>query len=208
MKTNDQILTIKSAVLYILKSFPNGVDNVKLYKLMYFAQQEHLCRFGRVIFDDTFKALPLGPVPSFTQKAFEYQIRLHDSEAHKHDEATEEITESMKQFCQSFQVYKATNEKGKLVTRISSSEQPDLDELSKSDIECLDKIVNEYKHMSAYDLAKKSHEDQAWLDTREKMKEDPEMYRITSIEILKSANATPAMIDYVKENMQIMDALS
>lgn len=208
MKTNDQILTIKAAILYILQSFPHGMDNVKLYKLMYFAQQEHLCRFGRVIFDETFKALRLGPVPSFTQKAFEYQIRLHDNHAHKHDETSEEITESMKQFCQSFQVNKVTNEKDKLVTRISSSDQPDLDELSKSDIECLDKIINEYKDTSAYDLARLSHKDQAWLDTREKMKEDPEMYRITSIEILKSANASPEMIDYVKENMQIIDALS
>lgn len=196
MKTNDQILTIKSVILYILESFPKGIDNLKLYKLMYFAQQEHLCRFGRTIFDDTFKALHLGPVPTFTQKAFECHIM------------NDEMTENMRQFCQSFEVTKVSNDHNKQVTRISSTDKPDMDELSKSDVECLDNTIKKYGKMTAYALSDLSHGDQAWKDTREKMKEDPEMNRITSVEILKAANASPEMIDYVKENIRIMNALS
>ena len=40
MKTIDQILKIKAVVLYILKAFPEGVDYIHLFKVMYFAQQD------------------------------------------------------------------------------------------------------------------------------------------------------------------------
>lgn len=39
MKTIDQILKIKAVVLYILKAFPEGVDYIHLFKVMYFAQK-------------------------------------------------------------------------------------------------------------------------------------------------------------------------
>ena len=42
MKTIDQILKIKAVVLYILKAFPEGVDYIHLFKVMYFAQQDQL----------------------------------------------------------------------------------------------------------------------------------------------------------------------
>lgn len=42
MKTKDQILKIKAVVLYILKAFPEGVDYIHLFKVMYFAQQNQL----------------------------------------------------------------------------------------------------------------------------------------------------------------------
>ena len=42
MKTIEQILKIKAVVLYILKAFPEGVDYIHLFKVMYFAQQDQL----------------------------------------------------------------------------------------------------------------------------------------------------------------------
>lgn len=39
MKTIEQILKIKAVVLYILKAFPEGVDYIHLFKVMYFAQK-------------------------------------------------------------------------------------------------------------------------------------------------------------------------
>ena len=46
MKTIDQILKIKAVVLYILKAFPEGVDYIHLFKVMYFAQQDQLKEYG------------------------------------------------------------------------------------------------------------------------------------------------------------------
>jgi hypothetical protein len=41
MKTVSQIKKIKAALLYILKDFPEGIDCIKLFKILYFAQREH-----------------------------------------------------------------------------------------------------------------------------------------------------------------------
>lgn len=46
MKTIEQILKIKAVVLYILKAFPEGVDYIHLFKVMYFAQQDQLKEYG------------------------------------------------------------------------------------------------------------------------------------------------------------------
>ena len=52
---------IKAVMLFILKSFPSGVDFIKLYKIMYFAQKKFLSQYGKIIFDDSFVAKKLGP---------------------------------------------------------------------------------------------------------------------------------------------------
>ena len=64
MKTIDQILKIKAVVLYILKAFPEGVDYIHLFKVMYFAQQNQLKEYGLPIIYDTFVARKHGPVPA------------------------------------------------------------------------------------------------------------------------------------------------
>ena len=72
MKTSDQISKIKATLLYILNHFPQGVDYIKLFKILYFAQQDHLVKYARPIVEDSFCALKHGPVPSFTYKALQY----------------------------------------------------------------------------------------------------------------------------------------
>lgn len=66
MKTIDQILKIKAVVLYILKAFPEGVDYIHLFKVMYIAQQDQLKEYGLPIIYDTFVARKHGPVPALT----------------------------------------------------------------------------------------------------------------------------------------------
>ena len=62
MKTIDQILKIKAVVLYILKAFPEGVDYIHLFKVMYFAQQDQLKEYGLPIIYDTFVASYNPPI--------------------------------------------------------------------------------------------------------------------------------------------------
>ena len=57
MKTIEQIQKIKAVVLYILKQLPQGVDYIHLFKIMYFAQQEHLVIYGLPLLDDTFVSI-------------------------------------------------------------------------------------------------------------------------------------------------------
>ena len=73
MKTSDQILKIKSTILYILEKFPEGIDYIRLFKIMYFAQRQHLVVYGTPLMEDTFVARKLGPVPAFSYKVMKYK---------------------------------------------------------------------------------------------------------------------------------------
>ena len=42
MKTKEEIKKIETVVLYILREFREGVDYIKLFKIMYFAQKDYL----------------------------------------------------------------------------------------------------------------------------------------------------------------------
>ena len=52
MKTIEQIKKIESVVLYVLRNFPEGVDYIKLFKIIYFAQKEYLANYGKVLCTD------------------------------------------------------------------------------------------------------------------------------------------------------------
>ena len=60
MKSQEQINKIEAVVLYILQHFKEGLDYIKLFKIMYFAQREYLATYGLTIAEDTFKARQLG----------------------------------------------------------------------------------------------------------------------------------------------------
>ena len=49
MKTTDEIKKIEAVVLYILREFKEGVDYIKLFKIMYFAQKDYLLKYGKVL---------------------------------------------------------------------------------------------------------------------------------------------------------------
>ena len=71
MKSPVQIAKIKAVILYVMQSFPDGVDYIKLFKILYFAQQNHLVKYGKVLVDESFRAVKHGPVPAYTYKALQ-----------------------------------------------------------------------------------------------------------------------------------------
>jgi len=186
MKTNNEISKIKASVLYILNSFEEGVDYIKLFKIMYFAQQDNLVKYGKPIFNETFHALKHGPVPSFTYKC----IQILDGRL----ESIEELNEFNKSF-------KVSNSK------VFKIEQPDMDELSKSDLKSLNKAIEKCKDIDSYDLSDLSH-DKAWSDAYSRAQDDPEKDRISLIEIAKSGEAEEDMIKYIRDKEQLKRALS
>ena len=44
------------------KQFATAIDEIKLQKLLYFIQREHIIRFGTPMFDEQFRAWKYGPV--------------------------------------------------------------------------------------------------------------------------------------------------
>ena len=93
MKTRYEINKLKALILYILKESGGTLDFITLFKKMYYVQQRYLVTYGKPAFSDKFRAVKLGPVPSFTYKVFR---SLLDEDTH--------VSEEMKAFSQAFQV--------------------------------------------------------------------------------------------------------
>jgi len=188
MKTVDEILKIKATVLYVLKKFLDGIDYIKLFKILYFAQQHHLVIYGKPIFNDTFQALKHGPVPSFSYRCF------------KNLEKGELINDDVKSFTNSLDI----NKESKLIFGL---EEPDLDELSKANIRSLDYIIEKYKNFSSNELSELSH-DEAWAKALKRAKKNSEDNRIFIIDIAIAGGADKDMVKYIKEIQNIKKVLS
>ena len=185
MKTSIQIAKIKAVVLYIMQSFPQGVDYIKLFKILYFAQQDHLVKYGKVIVEDSFKALKHGPVPTYTYKA----LQIAEGKPLKGD---------FDEFLAGIKV------RGK---KVYATVTPDMDYISGADKRCLDAAIAKYKDTDPYDLSDLSH-DSAWKEATARIQDDPQKNFITLIDIARAGKATKEMVDYIREKQIIKNALS
>jgi uncharacterized phage-associated protein len=159
----------QATMLYI----SNKVEDknfLKLFKILYFADKKHLAKYGRQVVWDKYIAMSHGPVPSRIYNCFK---------AIRGDEP--KISE-YKDFYHSFEVHDRF-----CVTPLA---EPDMDELSKSDIECLDWSIGENENLSFGRLSKKSH-DRAW----KKASKDDTM---DFFEIAKAGKASQELIAFMK----------
>lgn len=184
MKTPDQIKKIKAVILYIMQSFKEGVDYIKLFKILYFAQRDHLAKYGKVIVDDSFRALKHGPVPAYTYKG----LQIAEGKS---------LNGDFDNFLKGFEVV----EKKVYATLI-----PDMDYISGAEKRSLDASIAKYKDIDPYDLSDLSH-DSAWREAIQRMQDDPQKNFITIIDIARAGNATKGMVDYIREKQIIKNAL-
>lgn len=119
MKTFIQITKIKTVLLYIMQSFPKGVECAKLFRILYFAQQDYLVKYGKVLIEDSFMALKYGPAPTYIYRVLQ---------------AVEEkpTEESFNDFLAGIEVHEK---------KIYASAKPDMNYISGSDKRCLDAAI-------------------------------------------------------------------
>lgn len=141
--TGRQINNLKNVLLYVLKNFSGGVDYIKLYKILYFANKEQLATIGVPMVHDNFKAWKNGPVPSFTGTLL------------KHIEKGERLTRDMRAFENSIKVHK-----NKRVVATEVSDEEKLPELTRR---LLDSYIKKYKYANSKKLSEESHDD-AWRE--------------------------------------------
>jgi len=161
------------AALYVLQQV--GIsDYHKVFKILYFAEQLHLKSYGRPLTGDSYQAMRYGPVPSFLYDVFKA--------AEKGTSPFDEATARSGAF--------AVTRQGKtpIVTALT---EPDLDELSESDLEVLRMSITENGALKFKELVEKSH-DSAW-DKAEK-NEDIEM---SYLDIAQAAGASTEMLSYI-----------
>lgn len=191
MKTVDQILKIKATVLYILERMPEGVDFLHLFKMMYFAQQEHLVTYGLPLMEDTFCARKHGPVPTLT-----YKVLRGAKCATPFDEP------EMEDFRNAVRVEDRDG-----IAVFSALASSDRDELSGSDIMVLDRCIEKCRMVDSYELSELSH-DKAWRQAKRLAEETGEDAKIPLYNIAKAGGASKAMLRVIRDRQWTERALS
>jgi uncharacterized phage-associated protein len=127
-----------ASVVAYLAERRSGITKKELCKLVFFADKEHLLRYGRPITGDRYHALEQGPVP--TQGL--------DALNEKGD--PDNVAEVLRY--------------GKLDgwTFCRNDRPPDLKVLSKSDLKVLAEVFDRIGHLPAWRLEELSHMEPAW----------------------------------------------
>lgn len=169
-----------SSLLYSLQQLGGRSDIHKLCKILYFADQRHLSEYGRSISGDTYIAMQFGPVPSCVDDI------LKALRGDSFFSSVPEI-EHLRQ-CMVFE--------NRFIVR--ALKKPDMDDLSVSDIKCLDYAVNLCKDKSFAELTEFSH-GLAWSNTQRDR-------AISVKDILREAGDEEAYVEYIADNLKTQAA--
>lgn len=170
-------------VLYILQK-TGGIDFYHLFKILYFAELKHLAKWGARITSDNFHALEYGPVPTCLYNVVKGQD-VPDSGLLK-------LFSNVVRFA------------GKDAPNVLLPQtEPDMDYISKSEIEALDASIDENEHLTFSQLKSKSH-DSAWYEAYNRLGSKT----MSSISMAKASGADAATLEYIQEQMELEEALS
>lgn len=70
MNQDEKILTTVNALLFALNKLGGRADFHKVFKILYFAERDHLALYGKSITFDKYIAMANGPVPSMAYDIF------------------------------------------------------------------------------------------------------------------------------------------
>jgi len=152
-------------------------DFHRIFKILYFADREHLKKYGRTVTGDTYIKMVKGPVPTTLYNIFK---SIKNNKLFQNRD--------MKEF---FTVY------GEYFIKLEK--KPDLKYLSKTDVTELDKSIAKYGKMQFGILSAISH-GLAW----EYAKENKE---ISIENILREVGEDEGYISYVTESINCQKAL-
>jgi hypothetical protein len=163
-----------STVLYIAEKLPQA-DLHKISKILYFAEQKHLVKYGSPIVGDYFVAMDNGPVPS---QIYDMLKTVRGDSLYK--------TQEYNKYFKVEQTY--------IVVPLI---KPNLDEFSESDIECIDESILENKDLDFAALKRKSH--------GEAYKSADLNSTISVEKIAIEGGANTEMINFLKEEMEFIN---
>ena len=184
MKEIDEVYKIKAVVEYILQKMGVAVDYIHLFKVMYFAQEEHLAVYGAPIMYDTFVARKHGPVPSLTYKV----LRVAEGKSI-------DVTDELHGFAMDLSL---SESEGHQVVTLAEGVRCDMDELSRSNVRILDKWIERCKDIESFDLSELSH-DKAWQKAVRQTERTGEDTKISLYDMAAAGGASKDMLSVVKE---------
>lgn len=182
MTSSDQ-KSLKEMVIYILNE-TKGLDYYHVFKILYFAEMEHLATWGARMIQDDFHALPHGPAPT----------QLYD--------AVKQLATPKSNFAillsESIEFAGADAPYVLLANR-----DADMSRISAACKEALDKSIEENATLSFYTLRRKSH-DKAW----EAAFNNTSDKRMSSTAIAKEKGIDESTLAYLREQLEIQAALA
>jgi hypothetical protein len=134
---------IIEAILYLATSRPR-IDAFHVCKILFYADRDHLLRFGRPILGDAYFAMPDGPVPSFALDVAKRNSRMVSRELLKI--AAEKL---------------AVDESDGYV-RLTARDTFDDTSFSRTDLECLDAAIDKYADLPFLELWRMVHDEPEW----------------------------------------------
>ena len=165
------------AALYVANRLSRK-DFHKIFKILYFADRNHIAEWGSPITGDTYIAMDAGPVPS----------RIYDMFKIVRGDAYSQDTEGLGNF---FAV------EGWMY--IVPKCEADMNKLSSSDIASLQGALDVYGSMTYDEIKEKSH-DVAWRSTAKD-------YAISLENIAREAGLDSEDIGYITENIQLQQMM-
>jgi uncharacterized phage-associated protein len=166
---------VLNALLYVVHKL-GMPDYHKTFKVLYFAQRQHLAEHGMPILEDTFEKKQYGPVPS---TIYEWVKLL------KTIGQNTESTEFEKRLATSIRRYNPYN--------LQALVEPDMDYLAETEVACLDAAILLCKSKSFTFLKEESH-DKAWDKA---FMNKP----IDTLQIAKAGGADNATLAYLAETL-------
>lgn len=172
-------------VLYILNK-TDGLDYYHVFKIIYFANASHLAQYGLRLTTDEFCALPDGPVPS------ELYNCIRDYKAS--DKEFEQMLDSA-----------ITTGEDDAYYMLSAKRKANLDYISQSEKEEIDKSIKANANLPYNVLRSKSHGNE-WKRAFYSSEKGKKV--MDTIGIARDAFASEGMLDYIKEELEVEAALA
>ena len=167
-----------NAALFILSKIGQA-DYHKIFKILYFAEQQHLKNYGQPLTGDVYQAMPYGPVPPLLYDIFK---------------ASENQSSPFNEALELSKAFLVTREER--IPYVTPTREPDTDELSETNIEAILNSISENQQLSFQEITEKSH-DSAWA----KAEKAPET-EMSYLDIAESGNASPEMLKYIIINSE------
>lgn len=145
-----------ASVLYVLRQKGGAATVHDLLKACYFADKEHLSRFGWLGIGDRYCAMTFGPVPSTT-----YDL-LKAAGAKRNSAPPRFVSLARSQL------------DGRAYPTIRARQEPDMSLLSPALVQCLDAAIKKTSKWSFIKRTNESH-DAAWVRARARWAEDGNM---------------------------------
>ncbi|MBN2826206.1 MAG: SocA family protein [Campylobacterales bacterium] len=171
IKEYYDVVKIAHAIIFFNEQNVQHLGITKLMKLFFFADKLHLEKVGKSIFNHTYTKMPRGPVPMWLYSL----IRTSASGIGDYD-----FNSEVEVFNHLIDTKQIANGEYRFANRVSFDRRF----FSKTQLEALHQIADNYRSMTATEISHISHETNAWqhpkmhdIITKASMVEDEEMKR-------------------------------